>query len=293
MSILNRSIAICTVLLTCYLLTACATLAAGDPKKTSSWKAPQRFSSSSVYDAALKAISRDDLEVVSHDRKTGVITVRKVIPLPLINIPSQVPISIVIGKTGGYTTLNTTAYLKGFGTADVYRQIINDFYDTLFAELNISRPEEKVVNKTGIANQSQEEKVVNKIGSSNQNQQSGGATIRAKAKPDVVVKEMQGLLNSLGYSAGAPDGLAGGKTRMAVSHFQKDNRLSVSGQLTPETIKSIRTAAIGSNNTGNSSTNLDELKTDDSTVGSSDISDSSINLDDIETDDPAVNLDAP
>lgn len=252
MKVFNRPIAICTLLLACYLLAACETIiAGGDPKKTSSWKAPQRFSSSSVYDAALRAISRDDLQVVSNDRQTGVITVKKVIPLPLTSIPSQVPISIVIGKAGDYTTLNTTAYLKGFGTADVYKQIINDFYTTLFAELNITRQTEKIVGKTSTANHHQQSKV---------------ATKRIKAQPDLVVKEMQGALNTLGYNTGVPDGLAGEKTRTAVTHFQRDNNLSASGQLTPETIKSIRMLSSGSSNTGDSPIDLDELKKDGTAV---------------------------
>jgi len=61
------------------------------------------------------------------------------------------------------------------------------------------------------------------------------------AGPDrAVVKEMQGILNSLGYNTGTPDGLAGKKTRTAVSAFQKDYGLPENGQLNPGTIKLLR-----------------------------------------------------
>lgn len=55
-----------------------------------------------------------------------------------------------------------------------------------------------------------------------------------------VVKEMQEKLNSLGYNTGTPDGLAGKKTRAAVSAFQKDYGLPENGQLNPGTIKLLR-----------------------------------------------------
>ncbi len=55
-----------------------------------------------------------------------------------------------------------------------------------------------------------------------------------------VTKEMQGLLNALGYNSGAPDGLMGKKTRAAISAFQRDYGLPENGQLNPGTIKLIR-----------------------------------------------------
>lgn len=58
-----------------------------------------------------------------------------------------------------------------------------------------------------------------------------------------VVKEMQGLLNGLGYNTGTPDGLAGNKTRAAITSFQKDYGLPENGQLNPGTIKLLRKMA--------------------------------------------------
>ncbi len=67
------------------------------------------------------------------------------------------------------------------------------------------------------------------------------AATPAPAGPSrTVVKEMQGILNSLGYDTGTPDGLAGRKTRAAVSAFQKDYGLPENGQLNPGTIKLLR-----------------------------------------------------
>jgi len=58
-----------------------------------------------------------------------------------------------------------------------------------------------------------------------------------------VTKEMQTLLNSLGYNSGTPDGLAGKMTRAAISAFQKDYGLPENGQLNPGTIKLLRKMA--------------------------------------------------
>jgi localization factor PodJL len=51
---------------------------------------------------------------------------------------------------------------------------------------------------------------------------------------------MQVCLSSLGYNVGTPDGIAGKKTRAAVSAFQQANHLPVSGELTPDTITKLR-----------------------------------------------------
>ncbi len=49
------------------------------------------------------------------------------------------------------------------------------------------------------------------------------------------VKAAQEELNKLGYECGAPDGIAGEKTRSAITQFQRDNGLTVSGVLNAET----------------------------------------------------------
>lgn len=70
---------------------------------------------------------------------------------------------------------------------------------------------------------------------------SAAKPVAAPAGPGrAVVKEMQGNLNALGYNVGTPDGLAGKKTRAAVSAFQKDYGLPENGQLNPGTIKLLR-----------------------------------------------------
>lgn len=56
------------------------------------------------------------------------------------------------------------------------------------------------------------------------------------------VKQMQGILNQLGYDTGTPDGLPGRKTRAAISAFQKDNGLAVDGKLGAKTISALRKA---------------------------------------------------
>jgi len=147
MDTLNRRKTVYILLVASFLLTACASMTAGDPKKTTSWQAPQRINTDSVFSAALKALSQGDLEIISHDRQSGIISVKKVIPIPTINIPSQVPVTVVISKVGNHVTLNTTAYLKGMGTGNAYEEIIRDFYNALFMDLKINKPEEQTITK--------------------------------------------------------------------------------------------------------------------------------------------------
>lgn len=49
------------------------------------------------------------------------------------------------------------------------------------------------------------------------------------------IQSAQSALNSLGYDCGTPDGIAGKKTEAALTQFQRDKGLTVSGMLTPET----------------------------------------------------------
>ena len=136
------------VTLACLILASCTSIIEDDKQKSSSWKAPERFSTSSVYNASFKALSKGNLEIVSHDREAGIISVKKVFPIPLITIPSQVPVTVRVTKIGKHVMLDTTAFLKGIGTGRVYENIIKDFYDELFLELKINNAEEKSVTKT-------------------------------------------------------------------------------------------------------------------------------------------------
>ena len=45
---------------------------------------------------------------------------------------------------------------------------------------------------------------------------------RARKKADPIVKEIQQLLNDVGYPAGKPDGLAGKNTNTALTNFMRD-----------------------------------------------------------------------
>lgn len=63
----------------------------------------------------------------------------------------------------------------------------------------------------------------------------------ATTAPDkATTKEMQVLLNKLGFNVGNPDGIPGKKTRNAVSTFQKVSGLPVSGNLDSATIAKLR-----------------------------------------------------
>ena len=57
------------------------------------------------------------------------------------------------------------------------------------------------------------------------------------------IKDMQGLLNQLGYGTGTPDGIMGPNTRAGLRAFQKANGLTADGYPTHELLGRIRVAA--------------------------------------------------
>jgi membrane-bound lytic murein transglycosylase B len=59
------------------------------------------------------------------------------------------------------------------------------------------------------------------------------------------VEEMQGLLATLGFDAGVPDGVVGSQTRAALRGFQRDAKVPPDGYPTPELLASIRLSAAG------------------------------------------------
>lgn len=80
-------------------------------------------------------------------------------------------------------------------------------------------------------------------GNSSGSRATGSSAARQTGPGRSVVKEMQGMLNDLGYNTGTPDGLAGQKTRTAVKEFQQDKGMKVTGKLDTATIKKIRAVA--------------------------------------------------
>jgi len=52
---------------------------------------------------------------------------------------------------------------------------------------------------------------------------------------DPVVRQIQGVLRERGYKPGPLDGVLGKKTREALRRFQKDHRLSVTGEVDTDT----------------------------------------------------------
>jgi len=59
------------------------------------------------------------------------------------------------------------------------------------------------------------------------------------------VEVLQGLLNSLGYQAGSPDGLLGPNTRAAIKRFQAARGLPADGYADPALLSRARRAAAG------------------------------------------------
>lgn len=48
---------------------------------------------------------------------------------------------------------------------------------------------------------------------------------------DPVIRQIQGILQERGYAPGPLDGVLGKKTREALRRFQRDHRLSVTGEI--------------------------------------------------------------
>lgn len=53
------------------------------------------------------------------------------------------------------------------------------------------------------------------------------------------IKKVQKKLNKCDYDCGAPDGIAGSKTKKAVKKYQRDNDLTVTGDIDSELLKSL------------------------------------------------------
>lgn len=66
------------------------------------------------------------------------------------------------------------------------------------------------------------------------------------------VRQLQEMLNALGYSCGTADGLFGNRTHAAVVVFQKHNGLTVDGVVGPKTWKALAAAAAGEDASGRS-----------------------------------------
>lgn|GEM_PF-4577231 len=81
--------------------------------------------------------------------------------------------------------------------------------------------------------------------SANQPAASANAQVIPKPKPvrpSAVVKQAQALLSQLGYDPGPADGLYGKRTGRAISVFQKDRGVVVSGDVTEELIAQLQEA---------------------------------------------------
>ncbi|MDD3304107.1 MAG: peptidoglycan-binding domain-containing protein [Clostridia bacterium] len=67
----------------------------------------------------------------------------------------------------------------------------------------------------------------------------GGYPLVKQGRKGVYVAVLQDALNTLGYNAGAIDGVFGANTKNAVVRYQRDNRLAQDGIVGCNTWKSI------------------------------------------------------
>lgn len=68
-------------------------------------------------------------------------------------------------------------------------------------------------------------------------------TREATVSSSADIREAQRLLSTLGYDAGAADGVLGPRTRSAITDYQSRNGLVQSGQLTAELLQQLRRSA--------------------------------------------------
>jgi peptidoglycan hydrolase-like protein with peptidoglycan-binding domain len=62
----------------------------------------------------------------------------------------------------------------------------------------------------------------------------------AKSKLDATVKSVQQTLADLGYAPGPVDGAVGEATTRAISTFQRDRKMAVTGRITPELLRELK-----------------------------------------------------
>ena len=77
-------------------------------------------------------------------------------------------------------------------------------------------------------------------GSRTAKQQSSGSGVGTLSRK--TVRAMQKILNDLGFEAGTADGIWGKKTQVAVTDFQEESGLEITGSLDPQTISALRDA---------------------------------------------------
>lgn len=71
----------------------------------------------------------------------------------------------------------------------------------------------------------------------------GNATSTARISADAV-RKVQQLLTRAGFDAGPADGVMGQRTRDAISRFQQDRGIAVTGSITPELVQALEKVAI-------------------------------------------------
>ncbi len=69
---------------------------------------------------------------------------------------------------------------------------------------------------------------------------SANASLARKAAARAAVRDVQGMLNILGYNVGEPDGVAGPRTREAINQFQLKDGMATSGQVSDELIARLK-----------------------------------------------------
>ncbi len=88
----------------------------------------------------------------------------------------------------------------------------------------------------------------------------------ASSYNQATVKKVQQKLNKHGYNCGTPDGIAGSKTRKAVRKYQRDNKLTVTGNINSKLLKSLGVKPVKNSSSNSSAGSISTTNTNGLTV---------------------------
>ncbi len=125
--------------LLCSLIAGCA----GTPKM-SRWSPPTKLSYERVYNAALAAATANQFTVVTQDRASGIISLRK--EMYAGDKMAERRMSVRVKQVADKIEVSTNVSGSDFGVIEgtlggaVHKEITNNFYHYLFRELDITDP---------------------------------------------------------------------------------------------------------------------------------------------------------
>lgn len=180
----------------------------------------------------------------------GIQTNEAAVMLTLVDNRSGVQVAAAEGSSSN-TDFNLGAVLvgsSGFGGAGGYTNTpqgkvvtaaFTDAYNNIITAVRNYAPQSMGDRGMGTGGRLTVEGSSQQQGASVQASQAAGASSNPAANANMSVRDAQIKLNSLGYNVGAPDGQLGRATLAGIRAFQRDRRLTISGQLDQNTMNEL------------------------------------------------------